>query len=308
MKSVKKILALSALLGTFIPHSAPAQAGKSGLAFLKLGVSGRGLAMGDAMSAITSGAAATYYNPSGILSLPESRTAQLMFMHKEWIQDTRAEFLGANILLDAENAVGFSLNSTTVTDIEIRTRPGTAEGSFTARNLSLGATYARSFSDDLRIGITGKFLYQKILIDEGSGFGIDAGAQYKTAIENLSLGAVIANVGSMSGLRSSKTMLPTLARLGPAYSYSLEDMNSTLVLATDYLYIFPERKSYLNVGGEFLFNQIVAARAGYQFGSEGRGFSGGVGVSYGMFLLDYAYTHLSDDLGNTSTFSLALNF
>lgn len=291
-----------------IPHNSYAQAGKSGLAFLKLGVSGRGLAMGDAMSATVSGAAATYYNPAGLLSISGTNNAQFMFMHKEWIQDTRMEFLGANILLDNENALGFSLNSTTVSDIEIRTRPGASEGQFTARNFSLGASYAHAFSDDLRIGISGKFFYQKILIDESSGFGVDLGAQYKTSIENLSFGAVLANLGSMRGLRSERTTLPSLLRIGPAYSYQIEGINSTLSVASDFLYIFPESKSYLNAGGELMFNQVVAARLGYQFGSEARGLAGGLGITYSIFVLDYAYSHLSSDLGNTHAISLALNF
>jgi hypothetical protein len=241
MKHVLKTSLAMLLLLSMAPHFANGQAGNSGLAFLKLGVSGRGLAMGDAMSAIVSGAAATYYNPAGILASPSTSTAQLMFMHKEWIQGTRVEFLGSSILFDDNNAIGFSLNSTTISDIEIRTRPGTPEGSFTARNLSLGATFAHRFSDDLRIGVTGKFLYQKILVDESSGFGIDVGAQYRTSIENLSIGAAVANLGSMSGLRGGNTKLPALLRVGPAYSYQLEGISSKLSVASDLLYILPER-------------------------------------------------------------------
>lgn len=308
MNRVLKKCALVMLVWLIAPQSGHAQAGSSGVAFLKLGVSGRGLAMGDAMSGIVSGAAATYYNPAGLLGPSGTSSAQLMFMHKEWIQDTRVEFLGSSIHMDSDNAIGFSLNSTTVSDIEIRTRPGTSEGSFTARNFSLGASYAHAFAGDLRVGITGRFLYQRILVDESSGFGFDAGAQYQTGIENLTVGAVVANIGSMAGLRGGKTILPSLVRVGPAFSTKLESLKSSLVLAGDYLYIFPEKNSYLNTGGEFTFDDVIAARLGYQFGSEGRGFSGGVGVSYGIFLLDYAYTHLNEDLGNTNTFSLALNF
>ena len=52
------------------------QPGQSGLAFLKLGVSGRGVAMGDALSALITGAAANYYNPAGLLA---PTGAELMF-------------------------------------------------------------------------------------------------------------------------------------------------------------------------------------------------------------------------------------
>jgi hypothetical protein len=307
MNNVRKGLTTILVLAILIPQFGRAQAGKSGAAFLKLGVSGRGLAMGEAMSANVSAAAATYYNPAGMLSPVGTSNSQLMFMHKEWIQDTRVEFLGTSISLGDENAIGFSLNSTTVSDIEIRTRPGIPEGTFTARNFSLGASYAHMFSEDLRLGITGKYLYQKILVDESSGFGFDIGGQYKTSVENLTIGAVVANLGSMQGLREGKTTLPSLLRIGPAYSFDLESITSKLALASDYVFVFPESRSYLNVGGELAFNEVVAARLGYQFGSGARGFGGGLGISHGIFVVDYAYTHLSADLGNTHTISLAVN-
>lgn len=307
MNHVRKILTTTLTLTILIPHLCQAKAGKSGVAFLKLGVSGRALAMGEAMSANVSGAAATYYNPAGILSPLGGSSTQLMFMHKEWIQETRVEFLAASIPLGSDDAIGFALNSTTISDIEIRTRPGTPEGTFTARNFSLGASYAHSFSEDLRVGLTGKLLYQKILVDESSGFAFDIGGQYRTSIEDLTIGAAVVNLGSMRGLRGGKTTLPSLVRIGPAYSFQLENITSRLDLASDYVFIFPERKSYLNVGSELAFNQIVAARLGYQFGSEGRGLAVGLGISHGIFALDYAYSHLSADLGNTHALSVALN-
>ena len=287
---------------------ARAQAGSSGLAFLKLGVSGRGISMGDAMGAAVTGAAATYYNPAGILIPAEpGSTAQLLLMHKEWIQDTQTEFLGASVLLGQDNALGFSVNSTTTSDIEIRTRPGPPDGTFSARNYSVGLSFAHLATEDLRLGITGKFLYQKILIDQTSGFGIDIGGHYRTPVEHLSVGAVIANIGKMGALVTQQIKLPTSLRLGAAYNLGVVDTATVLTVAGDFVHILPDNRAYLDLGAECFFNRIIAARAGYQFGSEGRGFSAGVGIQYGIVSFDYAYAPLSFDLGNTHTFSLALN-
>jgi hypothetical protein len=283
---------------------AGAQVGNSGLAFLKLGVSGRGLAMGDAMSALANGSAATYYNPAGIVGLAGT---QVMFMHREWIQDTRVEFFGTTIPMGESNALGFALNSTTVSNIDIRTRPGPSEGTFTARNFGLGATFAHVFSADLRMGFSGRYLYEKILVDESQGYAFDLGAQLRTPWENITVGAALANIGSMKGLREGSTTLPALLRIGPAYSQSIEGTDFGFSIASDLLYIFPEKKSYLNTGGEFVFSKNIAVRLGYQFGSEGRGLAAGVGLAYGILIFDYAYAHLSNDLGNAHTFSLALN-
>jgi hypothetical protein len=301
------ILGSLAFCFALLPGLLFAQAGKSGLSFLKLGVSGRGSSMADAMSAIVSGAASTYYNPAGLLNRADSTGAQLMIMHKEWMLDTRAEFLGANIPLSDEQAIGFAVNSTTVSDIEIRTRPGPAEGTFTARNFSLGVSYARVLSSDICLGITAKFLFEKILVDQASGFAVDLGAQYRTPIEDLLVGAAVANLGSLSQMNNEKTTLPTLLRAGPAYTFSIDNMQSNVTLASDVLYIFPEGRAYLNFGGELVFDRTVSARAGYRLGSEARTLSAGVGLKYGVLGLDYAYEPLSADLGNTHTVSLVLN-
>ena len=83
-------------------HPSPlfAQAGGAGLSFLKLGTSAKGIAMGDAMSAHVTGSAATHYNPAGLpRSGEEGNPGQILLMHKEWIQDTRTEFLAASVVL-----------------------------------------------------------------------------------------------------------------------------------------------------------------------------------------------------------------
>src|SRR5512140_525899 len=209
------------ILGLGVLWTSPlfGQIGNSGMASLKLGVSGRGVSMGDAMSAIVQGAAATYYNPAGLLSSSQEGTAtQLMFMHKEWIQDTRSEFLGAAMPLGQRSALGVSVVTTTVSDIEVRLRPGPPDATFDARNFSAGLSYAQGVGEDIRLGITAKFLYEKILVDESSGYAIDFGAQVKTPVENLTAGLAVANLGTMSKLESEKTSLPVMLRVGPAYS------------------------------------------------------------------------------------------
>ena len=305
MKSRIVILAACVCLSF---HTGWAEAGKSGLLFLKLGASAQGMAMADAMSAMVSGAASTYYNPAGLLNArADESTIQILLMHKEWIQDTRTEYFGTSLRFDESNAVGFSLNSTTISDIEIRTRPGTPEGTFTARNFSVGASYAHTFGDNIRVGLTGKFLFEKILIDEASGLALDLGMQYQTPVENLSIGAAIANIGKMNELRTTSTKLPALLRIGPAYSFEVESMNAKLLVASDLIHFFPESTSQLNLGSELVFNRTIAARAGYRIGSEGHTFSAGFGVRYGILALDYAYAPLSFDLGNSHTIALVLN-
>ena len=308
----QSVLMQCAVAAVFVLGFAPAavaEGGASGMAFLKLGVSARGVAMGDAMTALASGAGATYYNPAGMLADGDStRTADILVMHKEWIQDTRTEFLGAAIDLGAEHAIGFSLNTTTVSEIEIRTRPGEAEGTFSTRSLALGASYARHISDELRLGVTARFLYEQILVDEASGFGGDIGVQYDTPVEGLTAGVTIANIGAMSALRTESTRLPLLARAGAAYPIDISSLDANLLVAADLLHLFREERTLAAFGAEMLFAQTVTARAGYQAGSEGRGLSLGGGVRYKLFSFDYAFSRLAGELGNGHTLALGIHF
>jgi hypothetical protein len=310
MKSRSLILCSAIVLSVelLVPRSAWAQAGQSGLAFLKLGVSGRGVALADAMAASVSGSAANYYNPAGLIwrEGAEART-QFMFMHKAWIQDTRIEFLGGMTQIGDENAIGAHLISTSVPDIEVRTVPGEAQGTFTASDLAVGVSFAHKFGQNVRAGITAKYLYEKIFVDNASGFAADLGVQADTPIENLKAAFTLANLGGMSTMRNEKTALPALMRLGTAYDFDISDGRYSFLLAADGLYVFPESRTYLNLGTEAVISRLVSIRAGYQFGSQARGLSAGLGLAYGVLALDYAYARLTSDLGNAHTISLAVN-
>ena len=296
---------IAALLAVAVPEVLAG--GGSGMAFLKLGVSSQGVAMGDAMSATAAGAGATYYNPAGMLVTGGPASAPtLLVMHKEWIQDTRTQFIGTAFSIGEGHALGFSVNTTTVSGIEIRTRPGEAQGTFNARDMALGVSYAHAIAEHIRAGISVRYLYEQILVDDAAGIAGDVGVQVDTPIEGLVAGAAIANIGSMNAMRNEAVRLPLLARFGAAYPVDLPSMDVRVLFAADGLHLFREERTLAAVGTEITFASTVAFRAGYQSGSEGRGLSLGGGVRYGIFSLDYAYSKLATALGNGHTIALGL--
>ena len=145
-------------------------------------------------------------------------------------------------------------------------------------------------------------------MDEGSGVAADLGAIWNTPVDSLSIGAALSNLGSMGVLRAEKTTLPALLRIGPAYSLKMDTEGLGGTVALDFVRIIPEKRNYVNAGGELTLTRMVAVRGGYQFGSEGRGLTLGAGIAYGIVVLDYAYARISADLGDAHTISLALNF
>lgn len=279
------------------------QAGSSGFSFLKLGVGGRALGMGEAYSAAAADVAATYYNPAALSS---ARSSQLLLMHKEWIQDTKTEYIGA-ITSWNDFSFGVSANATSVNEIQIRERPGPPLGTFTARNSLIGVSASYLIDTHLSIGVTGKFLYEKILVDAASGYALDLGGLYQTPWD-IRLAFVVSNLGSTSELDRQSSKLPAIIRFGGAYETSLQNPTGSLTFSSDIVSFSGEDNIHLHFGSEFNYKGAFALRAGYQTGYDAKSFSGGIGVHYGSIYVDYAYVPFKFDLGSTHTFSLGFEF
>jgi hypothetical protein len=304
-RNIRQTCLVVTLLLSSCAASVRAQVGASGMPLLKNGATARDIGMGY-VAALADGPAAVQGNPAGLQGINAPPMTRLLFTHQEWIQDARTEFLGASVPLGEHQTFGLSLLTQTVSDIEIRTQPGPPQGTFTSRDLAVGLSYAREFSGGLRIGVTGRFLYQKILVNEATGLSFDAGVRTPLPLANFEAGLTVMNLGSMTVLQNERTTLPALVRAGLGYS-PLHGGQMTLRLEGDVVRILPESRFYAAIGGEFWFQNIVVLRVGNEFGSEGRGMGAGIGVQYGMFSLDYSYASLKEDLGSTHTFTLGLS-
>jgi len=280
-----------------------AQTGSTGLSFLKLGVGGRALAMGEAYSALASDPAATYYNPSA-LSLVTS--PQIMLMHKEWIQGTKTEFLGA-ATNSGDFSFGIGVNATSVGDIEVRNVPGPPITTFTARNASIGVSGSYKLDSNFAVGVTGKLLYEEILESSASGYAADLGALYNTPW-NLRLAFAVNNLGSMNDLDKQASVLPVTVRIGGAYEIPVESLEGVLTLASDIVSLSSESKTHFHLGSEFDYKRLFMIRAGYQTDYETKGFSAGIGFRANPISLDYAFVPFKYDLGSAHTISLSFVF
>jgi len=272
-----------------------------GLPFLKLGVGGRAIGMGEAYSALSNDASGVYYNPAGISF---GSGDEVTLMHKQWVFGTTTEFLGA-VVHSQDLTFGFGLNSTNVDDIEIREEPGPAEGTFGLHDLAVSAAASWRIDTSLSIGATGKFLYEKIYVDESNGEAFDFGARYQCN-RNVALAAVITNIGSMSTLLNEPIVLPAGARFGASFQSTPAD-NIAFTVASDMLKTFKDSGTLIDLGGEVAYSSFIAFRAGYQFGYEAKGFSAGFGLRYRLIQLDYAYVPFLDQLGDTHTFALTFS-
>ncbi len=292
---LRTVFIISALFLTQMA-AAGESGGSTGMAFLKVGVGARAAGMGEAFTAVSDNALATYWNPAGLLAAKRSNVS---LMHNRWLRDVTSQF-GALQFRRNASSLAFHVYSFSVDDIPVRDRPGSKPLEQTGANfLSIGASYARSLSQTLDFGITVKYLFEKVFVYTADGYAADIGFRYTGFGEQITVAGVLQNLGSMSELLNESTKLPAILRLGAQYDFS------SVIVAGDLVKPFEEDLRF-NVGAEANVVRQIVLRAGYQAGYESRGVSIGAGIRKSSFHFDYSYTPFSDDLGNGQRVSIFL--
>ncbi len=301
---MKKYFILKLILLSLIFSELNAQndgAGNTGLAFLKLGAGARSISMGEAFSSVTDDATAFIYNPS---RLTVGDKINVSLMHNESVQDLKTEFIAAKFPLGKKFYMGLGLFTTSITDIEIRNIPGAAIDKFDSRNMSTGISFGYKINKNLSIGVTGKYIFEKIYVDEASGLAFDFGSNYSKG--NFSLAVVVSNLGSVDELKNQSSKLPASMRLGGSYRFSKDKFN--FILGLDGFKVLNGGSFHVNAGGEAGYKDFVFLRLGYQTEYENKGLTTGIGFKYKSINIDYAFVPYSSEFGSSNTFSLGFNF
>lgn len=298
---MKKFLLIFIFASSFIFAQS---AGNTGLSFLKFGFGARNIAMGDAGASASNDLSALYYNPSRLALIEKN---EVLIMHSSWIQDVNSELFGIKWnMFGLPWAIG--LNYTSISDIEIRTRPGEPDSKFDANYFFGSLSTGFYVWDKLSFGTTIKYLYEGLLSDEANGWGFDFGLNYETPFKGLSVSTVIKNIGSMNALRNAETQLPTDFRLGSAYKFGVESAKLDFIAVAEIQKYLDTDDIHFNLGGDIIYDEIFALRVGYQSGYEAKSFTGGIGLMWGSLRFDYTYMPFSLDLGNANLFSLQFKF
>lgn len=173
--------------------------------FLKIGVGGRGEAMGGAFTALVDDATALYWNPSGIARIENNQT---VFSKTEWFHDLELTFVGLVLPLENFGTLGFSLNALSMGEVEITT-PEEPDGNgltYSAGNIAMGISYAKRITDRFHFGITGKYIREDVANSSASAYAIDVGTQYVTDFNGLIIGMSIKNFGTKMRLRGREQL------------------------------------------------------------------------------------------------------
>ena len=169
--------------------------GTSGAAQLLIPVGAENIAVSNANVATVSGVEALFQNPAGIAKY--DGTAQAIFGTMTYIADINITNFGILTKFGKVGTIGLNVKSIDFGEIPVTTfneTEGTGS-SFSPRFMTLGVTYAKSFSDRVQFGVNFKLVSEAIMNTKASGFAVDLGVQYQFPEMPLYIGVVLKNLG-----------------------------------------------------------------------------------------------------------------
>lgn len=305
--SLTTILLLTSPLGWAGSFSSSAK-GTTTPGFLKLPVGARGVAMGEAYSAVTDGASALYWNPAA-LSRIASRSAT--FMHAAHIDSSFFNYGAYGQKLGDAGALGVGIQYLSAGKITETDATGTEVGSFTPNDLAVSLGYAYAFGEDgFAFGIAAKFIRSKI-INSGQTVAADLGMLSPAYLDRrLRLALTAKNLGGKMKFEVESESLPLVLGLGSSYR-----IHERWLAGLDVS--FPkDNRPYAAVGTEYNLPLQAAWQLAGRLGFNTRtledidGFTGisfGLGLTYNKLGMDYAFLPFGS-LGLTHRISITLDF
>lgn len=273
----------------------------NGLAFLKVDVDARAASMAGAYTALSKDGSAAYWNPAG-LALAEKKS--LIVMHNNWLWDFTHSFAACHFLIGEHN-FALSFNYMQIPGIEPRLTP-TEEpsGTIDAYNLAAGLSYAKMYDEEWAAGISLKYLFEKYYFFSAPGWAIDMGVYKKNLLSYTDIGFTIQNIGKMSGLNKKSSPLPII--VSSDLSIRVPGFfDNKLIVSPGFRWISKE-KTYFHIGTEYQLYGNLHLRAGLRNGNDSIMWTGGLGVNYKSFHLDYAYAPFEYELGSSGRVSLGI--
>ncbi len=269
-------------------------AGTSAYPFLKINVGARAVAMGGAFTGLADDEASLYYNPGGIANVEEDR---FIIGYHNYFVDIQSGFGGVIKRLNPDNVLATYISYLNYGEfIETDTLGQETGETFGGGDLLWAVSFARKINYNLSVGVTAKFIYEKLQDYSSTGMAFDMGARYAGNRERWTVGMAIQNLGTQfSALGDEKYDLPLTVRSGISY----RPVGLPLILASDII-IPVDNKVSIAIGGEYHEFKPFYMRLGWNsFGSNYRtgdsddswaGFGVGVGFDYRRLHIAYAFT------------------
>lgn len=275
--------------------------GAAGSQFLKIPIGARANGLAGAYTSISNDLTSIFWNPAG---LADVKYISADFSYTQWFAGFKHSFGAFALPVGRNFTAAVALVALNSGNIEITTleKPNGTGLSYQVNDVALSFTFSGYLTDQFSFGLTAKYVNNSISNLSSTGIAFDVGTMYETGIQGIRLGFSIHNLGikqaySGQDLNTSKKLYEALnaAPLDIAYisnSYSLPLIfragissevwkveDHKVIVAGDFITL-SDTPEHFALGAEYTFKDFLALRAGYQFGTDIFGLSGGVGLKY----------------------------
>lgn len=286
-----------------VPYLAVAQGTSTGGAFAKIPSHAVTAALGDLSVVSPAVLGAAGMNPANLFSVTEQ--SAVIFTHASWIQDISGQRVNTSFPLPL-GRLALGAATTTVAGVEVREQPGPAIGTFDAKSALLSASWALPVFDGIVGGIAASYLYEKLYLNESTGFGLDVGALAETPVDGLMVGVSLVNLGKLSAFRTEAVDIPATVRIGSRYRIESGEIAFEPAVALRHQL----RAGDLGValGGSATFRQLVGVRFSWRSGETSRSLGLGMNVAYKGLGLEYSLVPMTSGLGTAHVITVLAQF
>ncbi len=299
---MKRLLAMIACLWLVTIPAGAQTSGRAG-AFARMGFGARGLGMGNAMTAVTTGEVSSYYNPA----LPAFGTLRHAAASFGILSLGRSlNFLSYTQSIHPTGGISAGLINAGVSDIDGRDADGEHTESYSTYENQVYLSFSNRIEKNFSIGVTMKLYHSKLF--EGvttTTVGFDAGILFKP-VEAVAIGVAFQDIGAKykwntkdvnADGRETEDKFPMLKRLG--VSYALPEDRAIAAIDLEHT---SGGTVTIRAGVEYRVVEQFTVRAGadrIETGDNATGVKPTIGFSVGKPLdgwspaVSYAYTHES---------------
>jgi long-subunit fatty acid transport protein len=265
------LLALITVISVF-PAVSKAQIAITAVPFLQIEPDSRGAAMGNTGVALADNAAAMFWNPAG---LAFQRDNQISLTHSNWLKNFNVSDLFYDYVVGKVYIEGIGTIGGHLTFLNLGEQAVTKEDSpeviskFNSYEVAVGLSYGFEVNKNLALGSSLRFIYSSLAsgtsvaeqkVNPGSSVAIDLSTLYRTDYfligsnrARFSTGFNLSNIGP--GMQytdnAQKDPLPTLLRIGVAFSYELDPEGFNKInIATDVSKIMARTKDKITTNSD----------------------------------------------------------
>lgn len=271
-------------MAQILPNLGGQRAGLSALSFLKNDINPRSFAMGGASVAISGDEFATHTNPSGVADIQSFSLATSNFFVGAGINQS---FITATMPLTSSSGLGLSINSLTSGAMEVRTEfqpEGTGQKIY-ASNVAAGLTYSNRLSDMFTMGVTLKYINERLAEYTNHTATFDLGFTYQTDFKNLAFAVMVQNFSGNSGLEgdflavdfnragtvnTEEYTAPTVFRMGASMT-ALEKENHEITVSFELQHPNDNAENF-RFGAEYSYLKLIYFRTGIRLNVDGQQF------------------------------------